>query len=115
MFAVGDAARGTSSVIEAIASGRKGAMAVDRYLGGSGDIDEQLAPPETYEPWLGPAQGFGDQKRCREYRTDPVDRVKDFCGVVHSLEKGIAVEESQRCLQCDLRLRITPVRFWGDY
>jgi len=23
--------------------------------------------------------------------------------------------ESKRCLQCDLRLKITPVKFWGNY
>ena len=44
VFATGDVVSGTSSVIKAIASGRKAATAVDKYLGGSGRIDRKLAP-----------------------------------------------------------------------
>ena len=106
---------GTASVIEAIASGRKGAVAVDRYLGGDGDIDERLAPLEEVDPWLGPGEGFAALNRCREDRVLTGDRVSSFCEIVQPLDEGGAVAESSRCLQCDLRLKITPVRFWGDY
>ena len=44
VFAAGDAVTGTGSVIKAIASGRKAAAAVDKYLGGSGRLDRKLAP-----------------------------------------------------------------------
>jgi formate dehydrogenase beta subunit len=115
VFAAGDAVNGTASVIEAIASGRRGAMAVDRYLGGSGNIDEELAPLEEPESWLGPGEGFAALNRCKEYCIGAADRVKSFCGIVQALAEETAVLESSRCLQCDLRLKITPVKFWADY
>jgi len=100
VFAAGDAVTGTSWVIEAIASARKTAAAVDRYLGGSGDIDEHLAPREEPGPWLGQCEGFARLAR-GEWSV--------------SFEEEFAEAESFRCLQCDLRLRITPVKFWGEY
>ncbi len=115
VFAAGDAVIGSASVIEAIASGRKGAIAVDRYLGGEGNIYEQLAPPDNPGSWLGPVKGFADLKRYKEVCVGAEDRVKSFCGITHTMDEESAVFESSRCLKCDIRLRITPVKFWGDY
>ena len=115
VYAAGDAVTGTTSVIEAIASGRNGAVVVDRYLGGSGDIDEALAPVEKPEPGLGPREGFARESRSENPHSAPEERVKSFCRIVHDLDEKAAAAESHRCLQCDLRLKITPVKFWGDY
>ncbi|MBW2631992.1 MAG: FAD-dependent oxidoreductase [Deltaproteobacteria bacterium] len=41
MFAAGDAVTGPSSIIEAIAQGRRAAMSIDVYLGGNGIIDTE--------------------------------------------------------------------------
>ncbi len=101
VFAAGDAVTGTSWVIEAVASGRKAAVNVDRYLGGTGHIDERLAPVEEYESWLGPAEGFAALARGEE----------DGGG----FDEHSAPAEASRCLRCDLRLRMTPVKFWGEY
>jgi len=101
VFAAGDGLTGTSWVIEAIGSGRKAAAAVDRYLGGSGDIDEHLAPKEEPDPWLGPCEEFAGLTRGKEWTT--------------GLDERSAQAESSRCLRCDLRLRIRPVKFWGEY
>jgi len=46
VFAGGDVVKGPASVIEAIAHGRLAATSIDKYLGGEGDIEETLAPPE---------------------------------------------------------------------
>lgn len=115
VFAAGDAVTGMGSVIGAIASGRKGAAAVDRYLGGDGDIDEHLAPFEEPQAWLGPGDGFAGMNRVKANSIRAEDRIKNFCGIRESMGEEAALSESSRCLQCDLRLRITPVRFWGDY
>lgn len=115
IFAVGDAVMGTASVIDAIASGRRGATVVDRYLGGSGEIDEKLAPDEDPESWLGPGNGFAALSRCKEYVVGVEDRIKSCCGIVQAPDEADVVKEASRCLQCDLRLKITPVKFWGDY
>jgi hypothetical protein len=41
--------------------------------------------------------------------------VGSFCEVVTVMDQGDAEYESERCLQCDLRLKIKPVKFWGSY
>ncbi len=115
VYAAGDAVTGTTSVIEAIASGRKGAVVVDRYLGGSGDIDEALVPVEKPEFMLGRKEGFARESRVENHRLAPAGRVSSFCRVLYDLDEKAAVDESHRCLQCDLRLKMTPVKFWGDY
>jgi len=115
VYAAGDAVTGTTSVVEAIASGRNGAAVVDRYLGGSGEIDEALVPVEKPESMLGRREGFARESRFENPRLGPDERVISFCQVVHELDEKAAVAESHRCLQCDLRLKMTPVKFWGEY
>ncbi len=115
VYAAGDAVTGTTSVIEAIASGRNAAAVVDRYLGGSGDIDEKLASFEKPKPGLGRREGFAREGRSKNPRLAPEERVTSFCRIVHDIDKKAALAESQRCLQCDLRLEMTPIKFWGDY
>jgi formate dehydrogenase (NADP+) beta subunit len=102
VFAAGDAVTGTTSVIEAIAAGRKAATAIDEYLGGSGIIDEELAPAQELRPWLGRDESFASLPRCQALAAPGYP---DDC----------ALEESERCLQCDMRLKIRPIRFWADY
>jgi formate dehydrogenase beta subunit len=115
VFAAGDAVTGTASVIKAIASGRKGAIAVDKFLEGRGNIDEKLAPPSEPERRLGPGEGFAGLDRCTEVCLLPEERLKGFCTVSADMDDETAAYESGRCLQCDLRLSITPVKFWGNY
>lgn len=115
VFAAGDAVSGTASVVKAIASGRKAAQAVDKFLGGSGDIDERLAPVEEPPAWLGPGEGFAELARRGTPCTPVDDRVDSFCRILGDLDDADGVAEAERCLQCDLRLKITPVLFWGDY
>ncbi|MGD0657096.1 MAG: FAD-dependent oxidoreductase [Syntrophorhabdales bacterium] len=115
VFAAGDAVSGTASVIKAIASGRKGAIAVDKFLEGRGKIDEKLAPNFEPERRLGRGLGFAALDRCAEVCLLPEERLKGFCTVSADMDDETAAYESGRCLQCDLRLSITPVKFWGNY
>ena len=115
VYAAGDAVYGTSSVIEAIASGRKGAIAIDRFLDGSGNIDETLAPVQELQAYLGPGPDFAAMSRSESSCVPAKERLKSFCQVVEDLDEETADYESKRCLQCDLRLKITPVKFWGNY
>jgi formate dehydrogenase beta subunit len=115
VFAAGDAVIGTSSVIKAIASGRKSAIALDRFLEGSGEIDEKLAPPSEMKTCLGPGEGFASMSRCEEPCLMPEERLQSFCKVICDMEEETAAYESKRCLQCDLRLKMRPVKFWGNY
>jgi len=115
VFAAGDAVNGTSSVIKAIASGRKAAIALDRYLGGSGDIDEQLVPLTEPEKSIGRCNGFAALERCKDVYIPAEKRLKSFDRVVADLNEKVVECEAKRCLQCDLRLKITPVKFWSSY
>lgn len=115
VFAAGDAVYGTDSVIRAIASGRKTAIAVDKFLEGRGNIDEKLAPVTEPARCLGPDPGFASMSRRPEVCLLPSKRVQSFCEVVEGMDEETAEFEAKRCLQCDLRLKITPVKFWGNY
>lgn len=115
VFATGDAVSGTATVIEAIASARKTASAVDKFLGGSGNIEETLAPASEWNPWMGKADDFARKPRHQPQLAIPNERVQDFCLLDNGLDEEAALAEAGRCLNCNLRLKITPVRFWGDY
>ncbi len=99
VFAAGDAVSGKGSLIDAIASGRRAAMAVDGYLGGSGIIDEKLAPLLESSALIGSGDDFAAMNRCR----------------VQDMDEEAAAYESRRCLQCDLRLKISTVKTWSNY
>ena len=102
VFAGGDAISGPASVIEAIANGRQAAISIDKYLGGSGEIDETLAPPEEAAAPLGEAV----EGRRAEVPTLPVaERLKGFSQVELGLSEEMAIKEAERCLRCDLEER----------
>ncbi len=109
VFAGGDAVSGPASVIEAIAAGRKAAAAIDRYLGGSGGIDEKLASGDKADPWIGRDEEFACWKRVEMPSLDPKERLGNFAEVELGLEEKAAVSEAKRCLNCNLRLQISPI------
>jgi formate dehydrogenase (NADP+) beta subunit len=115
VFAAGDIVTGTISVIEAIASGRRAAVAIDRYLGGNGIIDEKLAPLDAPSAWIGREEGFAQLHRCGIATAGAALRITNFDEVDHCIDAETARQESRRCLQCDLRTMITEKKFWGDF
>jgi NADH-quinone oxidoreductase subunit F len=100
VFAGGDAVTGPAIVIEAIAAGRQAAISIDKYLGGSGVIDEALAPPEELEAL--PEIEEGEKHRIPIPTLSLSERLGNFAEVELSLEKKMAIEEAGRCLRCDL-------------
>jgi formate dehydrogenase beta subunit len=109
VWAGGDAVTGPDSVIRAIAAGRRAAMDIDRYLGGSGNIDEEL----TRERNIGTCAGVTPE----EFREDrrvrmpclPAGQVKDnFVEVETGLEESGVSCEGRRCFQCGYRSQILP-------
>ena len=110
VFAGGDAITGPATVIEAIASGRKGAITIDKYLGGNGIIDEKLASVAEPKSWLGCQERFGYLDRS-EIPCIPVEqRLSGFDEIEKGYDEETAHQESLRCLQCDIRLKISPVK-----
>ena len=108
VFAGGDFTTGPTFVIRAIASGRRAALAIDKFL--SGDRTRIQIPDEKssleQDTGLALDEESSDAKpRVAIEMEDPEDRIKDF----REVEKGFTAEEAQlearRCLRCDLEKR----------
>ncbi len=100
VFSGGDCVSGPATVIEAIAAGRKAAEAIDRYLGGNGDIYESLVA-------AGEAAHFSEEDSPAEKlavfsHLSPETRIKSFEEVETEVDWDVAVAEAQRCLQCNV-------------
>ncbi len=101
IFAGGDVVSGPSSIISAVAHGRKAAVCIDKYLGGKGDIDETLAEPEE-EVLLSPFV-MEIKPRIDLGLLKPWERVSGFDQVEIGLKDNQIAAESARCLECDAR------------
>lgn len=115
IFAAGDCIYGTKSVIQAIESGREAASQIDKYLGGDGDITEILAPAEKANPYIGRCLGFAELKRAKNIIDSAEKRQDNFDLYDHGLCESAACAEAGRCLQCDLRLQISPASLWVNF
>ena len=101
VFAGGDVVTGPSSIVAAIAHGRKAASAIDRYLGGDGKIDEILAKPE--KKVLLPPFEMEVKPRASMRRLSPEERIAGFQQVERGLTGDQIKAEASRCLNCDAR------------
>lgn len=115
VFASGDVVTGTRSVIQAIVGGREAAEQMDIYLGGNGDISEQLVERTTPNPCIGQVEGFADLARVNSDMISLEERCAGFTPVEKPLTCDQAKCEAGRCLQCDLRLNISNVKLWNEY
>jgi len=106
VFACGDVVKGPGSIVDAVALGRKAAAAIDKYLGGSGNIDEAVTHPEKPSSWLGREEGFASKRRAEMPHLPVEQRVGNFSEVALGLDEKTAIGEANRCLRCDLRLQI---------
>jgi formate dehydrogenase alpha subunit len=98
VFAGGDCVSGPALVVNAIAAGRKAAQSIDRYLGGKGDITEQLVPAEEAMTWLEDVP-TGEKLASISY-LPPQTRIEGLSEVEQGMSWETAVAEAQRCLQC---------------
>ena len=100
MFAGGDAsAWGDRVVINAIADAKKAAAGIDKYLGGSGELNKG-------EPIEIPVIPVGEVTEHGRFptRTLPVEqRAEDFSEVHRGFHNLDAMAECLRCLHCDRR------------
>jgi NADPH-dependent glutamate synthase beta subunit-like oxidoreductase len=98
IFAGGDAVRGSSSVIEAIADGKQAAMSIDRYLKGE-DLyagrKTEWVPVENVQK-----EKYSPARRAVMPRLDPEKRLTGFAEVQLGLGEEQAQTEGQRCLGC---------------
>jgi len=106
VFAVSDAVSGKHIFIKGVAAGRKAAISIDRYLGGSGNIDEVLAPVQEGVPRIGRIPNFAQRKRVA-MPTAPVEQGKGkFAKAELGFSDEAGAEEALRCMGCDLRFMV---------
>lgn len=115
VYACGDVVTGTKSVIDAIAGGRRAAEAIDLYLGGNGDISEELVEHEVGSPFIGKMEDFYKLDRVKPKLSDGQTRKHSFELVEFAYTCEEAQKEAERCLQCDLRLNLTKPKLWNEY
>ena len=106
VFACGDIVKGPGSIIEAVASGREAAFALDRYLGGIVSLEDRFVEVEEPNSWLGKVEKFGYKESVQMLRLPVEKRRGNFEEVELGYDEKMAREEASRCLRCDLRLCI---------
>jgi NADH-quinone oxidoreductase subunit F len=105
VFAGGDFVTGPGMVVEAIAAGRRGALAIDKYLRGDATrivvhdpktgVVAKAGAPETEETW--------ETRKRPAVKTLPVaERRASFTEIELGFPEDIARQEAKRCLRCDL-------------
>ena len=100
VFAGGDAVRGSDVVIRAIADGKKVAVSIDKFLGGTGVLNTGEAieiPVPVDEKEVAEHERFPMQYRDSETRSE------NFQEVVVGFHRLNAIAEAMRCLRCDRR------------
>ena len=105
VFAGGDFVTGPGMVVEAIAAGRRGAIAIDKYLRGD-DTRVEIYDRKTYELEEAAAQELDESwepKPRSEVKTLPLaDRRASFEEIELGFSEEVARREAKRCLRCDL-------------
>lgn len=110
VFAAGDAVTGPSSIIRAIAQGKMAAHSIDVFLGGSGLADEKLVDGADDGAIEAAPVGI---LRANMPRVPVRERLAGFNPVEQGYGVNAAVNESRRCLSCDIREYQVEVNFLG--
>jgi len=104
VFAGGDFVTGPGFVVEAIAAGRRGAIAIDKYL--RGDISRvemyDLKGGGITEVTKEEEETWEEQPRIKMPRLPVLERKRSFIEVEQGLSEEQARQEAKRCLRCDL-------------
>lgn len=105
VFAGGDLVTGPNTVIEAIATGKKAARSIDRYLRSElGEEHAEWKLPDVFVPPADITEEEFDMATRAVVPTLPARlRKKNFAEVELSFETEAAVREARRCLRCDLQ------------
>lgn len=109
VFAAGDSAVKApghpGTIINAIAAARRAVAAIDRQLGGDGDIDETPHAGNSSGVYSGEREeGFADRPRLCASSLSVDARAGNFVEVNCGFDPEAAIAEAQRCLNCDLEI-----------
>ncbi|MDO8706594.1 MAG: FAD-dependent oxidoreductase [Sulfuricaulis sp.] len=119
VYAGGDCVLGPSTLIESIAQGRIAAAAMDKQLGGDGNIEEKLLPDGwDSNPFLGRDRAFNRQRKFHPIRLEPAERA-GWGEVEKGFTDATARAEAARCFKCNLAPKIAdallPPESWLEF
>ncbi|MFP4081564.1 MAG: FAD-dependent oxidoreductase [Candidatus Aminicenantes bacterium] len=111
IFAGGEVASGPASAVEAMASGRKAASAIDRFLGGEGLKDDPYESRRVKREslWIGQQENFYAREKVSMTTLSLARRLRSFELIQKGYGEAEARREADRCLRCDLRFQFSPV------
>lgn len=98
VFAGGDVVTGPASIVEAIAAGQRAAQAIDRFLGGRGELPPDRGFASPGKPEL-PEE---EVPRVPIRTLSRKRRLRGFDEVFKGYSRRAACAEARRCLRCDL-------------
>ncbi len=104
----GDLLTGPRTVIDAIAGGRQGAVLLDKFFGGDGNISQAFPETQTVPPLAEIRSRYADKSRTPMPMLGVDKRINNFPEVNLGFDEQTACTEAQRCLGCDARFRIKP-------
>ncbi|NQT33701.1 FAD-dependent oxidoreductase [bacterium] len=102
LFTAGDIITGASSIVNAMADGRRAAAEVDGYLSGTGHLKEEKPLYESSGK-LDRDIDFAARSRVVPERIDPLERIRMTDVFESVLTSEQAHAEAERCLHCQLR------------
>ena len=107
IFAGGDVVKGPSTVVEAIAAGKKAAETIRKYLEGKSlEPEHKLTRPSLYvQPVELTEEEIESAKRPKMPRLPIEQRWKNFNEVELRLNEEMAIREARRCLRCELETK----------
>ena len=119
IYAGGDCVLGPSTLIESVAQGRLAASAIDRQLGGDGNIEEKLLQDDwATDPHIGREEGFNTRRRVHPILL-AADQRNNWDEVERGYDDAMARQEASRCLKCNLAPQILdaplPPESWLDF
>jgi len=111
IFAGGDVATGPATVIEAIAAGKRAALAIHDYLSGEKGPDFKVASELNLEEYgereklklskdYFPLKDIEQHERTKMPEIPVAERIRTFDEVELGYDKAMAIEEANRCLSC---------------
>ncbi|MFA5316154.1 MAG: NADH-ubiquinone oxidoreductase-F iron-sulfur binding region domain-containing protein [Dehalococcoidales bacterium] len=103
VFAAGDGVTGPATVVEALASGERAAISIDRYLRGADLKENRYLEKKTPIdiPWDEENLESGGRREMPALAVS--ERTRGFAEVNLGYSKETAIKEARRCLRCDLR------------
>jgi NADPH-dependent glutamate synthase beta subunit-like oxidoreductase len=109
IYAGGEVVLGPSSAVEAMATGRKAASSIDKFLGGEGlkEEVERIPYEEKGDLWMGYEENFSARERVAESKLPVPERQFNFDLIHQGFMEEEARKEASRCLRCNVRLLLS--------